>query len=335
MKMTKRKGVSYKSPFIYASRSAKTIYIALIVLLFPQIALLFIYHDLYAVLNVFSATTATLICQSIVYYKEKSTFKIPLEALLQGLCIGLFMPTNIGFLFVFICSFLGFSLSRVAFGKAARWVCSVVITLIIAYISHPELFSFTAYQPNLLQDSKGDLIPTFDKSITSFLNSYILNDLGITLPEGYISLFWNPPSNIPACRYNVITIISSIIFLSLRIYDFTISIVFIFVYSFLVYCFSKTATASFFSGDILSSIMGGALFFTLFFILGEPHSFPKTKLLKVLSGVFIAVLSFILSGSVASFITLSFGAVLLNVMSPYIEKKERDVRLKVLRSKAS
>ena len=171
MKIIKQKGVSYKSPFIYTSRSVKTIYSTLITLLLPQIALLFVYHDLYAVLNVFSATTATLICQSIVYYKEKSTFKIPLEALLQGLCIGLFMPTNIGFLFVFICSFLGFSLSRIAFGKAARWVCSVVLTLIIAYICHPELFFFTSYIPNLLQESQSTPFPSFDKSITSFLNS--------------------------------------------------------------------------------------------------------------------------------------------------------------------
>lgn len=325
MKMRKQKGLSYVSPFIYTSRSAKTTYITLITLLLPQIALLFIYHDLYAVLNIFSATTATLICQSIVYYKEKSTFKIPLEALLQGLCIGLFMPTNIGFLFVLICSFLGFSLSRIAFGKAARWVCSIVLTLIIAYISHPELFLSTITIP--MQGMQDRSFPVFDKSITSFLNAYMLNDLGITLPEGYISLFWYPFSNIPACRYNIITILSSIIFLSLKIYDFTISIVFILVYSFLVYCFSKTETTPFFSGDILSSIMSGSLVFTLFFVLGEPHSFPKTKLFKVLSAVFLATVTFILSGRVALFIILSFATVLLNLMSPYIEEKEMDIRL--------
>ena len=108
--MIKRKEFSQDAPFIYTSRTTRTIYLSILILLLPQLLLLFLYHDLYAILNIFSATTATLICQSIVYYMEKSTFKIPLEALLQGLFIGFFMPTNIGFLFVFVCAFLGFSL---------------------------------------------------------------------------------------------------------------------------------------------------------------------------------------------------------------------------------
>ncbi len=317
--MIKRKEFSQDAPFIYTSRTTRTIYLSILILLLPQLLLLFLYHDLYAILNIFSATTATLICQSIVYYMEKSTFKIPLEALLQGLFIGFFMPTNIGFLFVFVCAFLGFSLTRVIFGKAGRWVHSTIFALLIAYISYPELFIFTQ---NILKSSGKSIF----SSITSFLNSYILNEMGVSLPENYISMFWNSSAPIPACRYNILTILSSIIFLSLKIYDYTISATFIFVYSTLVYCMSKTGVTPFFSGDILAALLNGALLFMLFFAYGEPQSFPKTFFFRIVSGIFLALFSFIVSGGEASFVTLSFATLLLNILSPSIEEIERAIR---------
>lgn len=333
MKLTKRKDFFRVPPFLHTSRSCKAINLSLLLLLLPQIAVLFLYHEIYAVLNIFSSTTATLICQSIVYYKEKTTFKIPLEALLQGLFIGFFMPINMGFGFVFICAFLGFSITRVIFGKSGRWVHSTTIILLIAYISYPDLFTFTQATKTLsaevtpLSNSPFPFI-SLDAYITSFLNSNILNNLGITLPQGYISLFWNTSSLIPACRYNLLTIIASIIFLSFKIYDYTISIVFIFVYSFFVYCFSNMSEVSFLSGDILSSIMGGGIMFMVFFLLGEPHSFPKTPLFKIIAGIIMAFVSFIISKEHVSFITLSFVSIIINIISPYIEEFEKAFKTK-------
>lgn len=230
------------------------------------------------------------------------------------------MPVNIGFLFVFICAFLGFSLTRVIFGKAGRWVHSTCLAILIAYISYPNLFIF---EKNILQNTAGSSVFS---SITSFLNSYILNEIGVSLPESYISMFWNSSALIPACRYNILTILSSIVFISLKIYDYTISIIFIFTYSALVYCLSKTGATPFFSGDILTALLNGALLFMLFFSYGEPQSFPKTCVFRLFSGLFLATLAFILSGGKASFITLSFATLILNILSPCIEEIEKNLK---------
>jgi len=367
MKKIKQQEFSYLSPFIHTSRSVKSIYFSFIFLLLPQIVLLFIQHDMYATLNIFSSTTATLICQGIVYYTEKSTFKIPFKALLQGLLIGFFMPTNIGFFFVFMLSFLGFFLTQVAFGKAGRWLHSLAIVLIIAYISYPELFSFPQQLAHPAQNGrqtesskpKESIIASDEKeeekatlstthapsstlqspqtshanargisSIASFLNAYILNNLGVHLPEGYLSLFWDSSHDIPALRYNLLTIIASIILLSLKVYDYTISLLFLLVYSLLVYCFGKVATAGLFEGDILYSLLSGGVLFITFFALAEPHSFPKTFRFKLLSAIFIGVVSFLLANEQASYITISFAILLLNVISPFVEEIEKKTRIK-------
>ncbi len=323
MKITKRKDFSKIAPFIHTSVSLRSIYLSYLLLLLPQIVLLFIYHDIYAGLNIFASIAATLTCQSIIYAIEKTTFKIPLEALLEGVLIGFFMPTNIGFIFVFILSFLGFALTKVIFGKSGAWMHSTMIILVIAYISASELFTFSQNinEMNISVDSAHSV----DASITSFLNSYILNDLGITLPLGYLSLFWMPSSLIPACRYNIITILSSIILLSLKVRDYTISILFIIFYEVLVYCFSSL---SLFQGDVLASLMMGGFLFVAFFVLPEPNSFPKTFLFKLFSSLFLAIVSFLLSGGRASFITVAFASLLLNIVTPYIEEIEKALHKK-------
>ena len=318
MKIARHKDFSKIAPFIYTSVSLKSIYLTYLLLVLPQVLLLFIYHDIYAGLNIFASMAATLTCQSIVYAIEKTTFKIPLEALLEGVLIGFFMPSNLGFVFVFVLSFLGFALTKVIFGKSGAWMHSMMIILAIAYISAPDFFTFSSS----INEVEKKLIPSlsFDSSLTSFLNSYILNNIGITLPEGYISLFWMPSSLIPACRYNIITILSSIVLISLKIRDYTISILFIIFYEILVYCFSSL---SFFQGDVLASLMSGGFLFSVFFILSEPASLPKTFLFKFISSLFLAIVSFLLSAGRATFITIAFASLLLNIISPYIEEIEK------------
>ena len=330
MKITKHKDFSKIAPFIYTSVSLRSIYLSYLLLLLPQIILLFIYHDIYAGLNIFVSVAATLTCQSIVYAIEKTTFKIPLEALLQGILVGFFMPTNIGFLFVFVLSFLGFALTKVIFGKSGTWMHSVMIVLVIAYISAPELFIFSE-NINALEKNLATSL-SFDASITSFLNSYILNDLGITLPSGYISLFWDSSSLIPACRYNLITILSSIILLSLKVRDYTIAVLFVIIYEAFVYCFSDFAL---FQGDVLVSLMKGGFLFMVFFVLPEPNSFPKTCFFKLFSGLFLAIVSFLLSGGKATFITIAFASLLLSIINPYIEEIEKMLHSKKSTKKVS
>ena len=329
MKITKHKDFSKLAPFVYTSVSVRSINLTYLLLASLQVLPLLLYHDIYACINIFASTTATLTCQSIIYAIEKTTFKLPIEAFLQGLLIGLFMPTNIGFIFVFFLSFLGFALTKVIFGKSGSWMHPIMVVLIIAYISAPELFVFRSSTEEIATK----VFPTqsFDTSITSLLNSYILNDLGITLPEGYLSLFWNSSSLIPACRYNLLTVFSSIILLSLKVKDYTIPILFVLFYEALVYCFSEP----FFQGDVLVSLMTGGFLFMIFFALPEPNAFPKTLLFKILSSIFLAIVSFLLSKGGATFITIAFASLLFNILTPYIEELEKKAHIKKCMKRAN
>lgn len=76
------------------------------------------------------------------------------------------------------------------------------------------------------------------------------------------------------------------------------------------------------------SLMSGGLLFTVFFLLPEPHSFPKTNMSKFFSGIFLAIISFSISSSKLSFIGLSFASLLLNILAPYIEEMEQKIKLK-------
>ena len=80
------------------------------------------------------------------------------------------------------------------------------------------------------------------------------------------------------------------------------------------------------------SLMSGGLLFSVFFLLPEPHSFPKTIISKVFVALFLAIISFVISANEASFISLSFASLLLNVISPYIEEIEQNMKLKKAKS---
>ena len=223
-------------------------------------------------------------------------------------------------------------------GTGRNWLNPVAFAVCAAYISRPEAFPPLISDFSLLRE-KGSIFALMeangllklktDFTVTSALNSLLLHGVGVTLPEGYISLFLNSTSSIPAFRYNIVTLMSSIILFSIRVADYILPAFFLTTYAILVWVFGMVPVSNiYFTGDILSAVLTGGVLFAAFFVMTEPASSPKTKYGKAMSGFFTGLFAFFICAHGASPAGIFFAIILSNVISPLIEKLEIKIQAK-------
>ena len=327
------------APFVYTRLPVLGMNIAVLSLLGIQILILAITADFYALLNITAAVMGVLFVENLLRYLASSKFGLSLEMVISGLLIGFFMPTGIGFVFVFILSAFSVFIVKTVFGGTGRnWLNPVAFAVCAAYISRPEAFPPLISDFSLLRE-KGSIFALMeangllklktDFAVTSALNSLLLHGVGVTLPEGYISLFLNSTSSIPAFRYNIITLMSSIILFSIRVADYILPAFFLTTYAILVWTFGMVPVSNiYFTGDILSAVLTGGVLFVAFFVMTEPASSPKTKYGKAMSGFFTGLFAFFICAHGASPAGIFFAIILSNVISPLIEKLEVKIQAK-------
>ena len=327
------------APFVYTRLPVLGMNIAVLSLLGIQILILAITADFYALLNITAAVMGVLFVENLLRYLASSKFGLSLEMVISGLLIGFFMPTGIGFVFVFILSAFSVFIVKTVFGGTGRnWLNPVAFAVCAAYISRPEAFPQLISNFSLLRE-KGSIFALMeangllklktDFTITSALNSLLLHGVGVTLPEGYISLFLNSTSSIPAFRYNIVTLMSSIILFSIRAVDYILPAFFLATYAVLVWIFGMVPVSNiYFTGDILSAVLTGGVLFAAFFVMTEPASSPKTKYGKAMSGFFTGVFAFFICAHGASPAGIFFAVILGNIISPLIERLEIKIQAK-------
>ena len=327
------------APFVYTRLPVLGMNIAVLSLLGIQILILAITADFYALLNITAAVMSVLCVENLLRYLASSKLSLSLEMVISGLLIGFFMPTGIGFVFVFILSAFSVFIVKTVFGGTGRnWLNPVAFAVCAAYISRPEAFPPLISDFSLLRE-KGSIFALMeangllklktDFTVTSALNSLLLHGVGVTLPEGYISLFLNSTSSIPAFRYNIVTLMSSIILFSIRVADYILPAFFLTTYAILVWVFGMVPVSNiYFTGDILSAVLTGGVLFAAFFVMTEPASSPKTKYGKAMSGFFTGLFAFFICAHGASPAGIFFAIILSNVISPLIEKLEVKIQAK-------
>ncbi len=323
-------------PFVYTRPTVFTLHLFIIVLLSVQVLVLLLLGDIYAVLNILSSIIACFAVDLLVQKSFSYKFKFNIDVLTTAMLIGFFMPSQIGFLFVFFLSAFSFFLTKIVFGgTGSNWINPVAVALCMAYISRPEVFSNVIY----LEDIKnaGGIFPLLknagllklksDFSITSALNALFLHSVGVTLPEGYISLFLNYGSPIPAFRYNLITLLSSIVLFSFKAVDYLIPTVFLVCYGLLIWIFGGLAiSGTFFTGDILFALLTSGVLFAAIFVMTESSSTAKTKVGKMICGFLNALFAFFICRQGASPAGIAFVIILTNSFTPLIEKVEVEIQ---------
>lgn len=338
MKSTVGQG-KIQSPFVYTGyTSLKTNTIIIIMLCF-QFLVLFLLKDFTAVIHIICSILGTVFCDCVISYIEVSKPKISLETIIYGLLIGFCMPVEISSVYIFFVSgFSVFITQKVFGGKGTNCINPVAASVCMAFVSRPDNFPkmlnrletvkqsgsfFSILENSYIAKLQGD------SSITSILNSVFLHKAGVTLPENYVSLFFNSGASIPAFRYNIITLLLSVILFALFVTDYVLPFTFLFVYGVLVWVFALVpVTGVYFSGDILSALLTSGALFAAFFIMTESSSMPKTKYGKIIAGILCGTFAFFICGLGASSAGIFFSILLTNIMSPVIERIEIFIQLK-------
>lgn len=331
----------YAGPFTYSQLSVNKKNIIMLIALFLQITILFFSKDFSAILNIAVCIVAVVLTNFLAncLNKKRSFFSLSLisEAILIGMCV----PNNYSASLLFLLVVLSQFIVKVLFsGYGGNIFSSIAFTILVLYTSFPFYFPENLNSVSLLK-THGNMLSilqmkgliTNDSNMTSLLN-YFFSNIGVIIPEGYVSLLSNNTSTIPAFRYNLVTVFSSAFLIAFDISDKLISYIFIFTYGLLVWIFGMyKVDGTLFSGDILSAFCTTGLFFYAFFVLTESSTLANSKIGKIVFAVLLGLLTFLICGAGANPVGIAFSILLCNIFVPLIlviEEKFLNLRLRKL-----
>ena len=321
-----------RNPFCSSNPSVNNIVKITLAVLVPHIAMLFItrsYHSLILIVCSIAAAQSAQIGSAFIK-KTKDFFSW--AVLLQALLIGMFVPAQYPAAVVFFTVLCILFLQKMIFGTFAQfWANTIIVAASVLYLLNPALFPafllpheyFNYANVGSRLFSEGILQTVrFDAALTDFFND-VFHSWGISLPEGYISLLWDSGSPVPAFRFNVLTLVSSLVLVAYKGADAIVSYVFLFVYGMAVRLFSLYPYGGVLGGgDVLLAFCTGGTLFTAFFILGWFGTTPLTAAGKCVYGATGGLLMFFICGGGTSSSGVLFTVIILNILSPamqYIE----------------
>ena len=321
-------------PFVYSTPSVRTSSICICVSLLPQIIMLCMTKTYNALAVIFAAVLACLAAEGI-YNFFKRTFSFSwLVALMQGVMIGLLLPAvypPVGVFLIVLCSMM---LTKYAFGGfSSSWVNPVAITVALCYVLNMAIFpafqitgaDLQARNASFALIQRGAFpLHQNDESVTNFLNDVVFKFFDMRIPEGYVSLFWDSGSIIPAFRFNVLTIITSLVLFAFEMIDILIPAVFLFTYALLVrFLPASLLFSAKLNGDILLAVLTSGTLFGTLFILQWYGTSPKTLWGKLLYAFFGGIAAFFIVGYGMSPIGYIFTVLVMNLVSPVLQVFEQ------------
>lgn len=330
------------APFCFSNPSINDMIKTMLLVMIPQIIMLVVTESIYSLVLLAITVLAAIIAEWTYNIMHKKGLKLSWSSLLQGVIIGMLLPSGYPMLVAFTIPFLILFFQKMIFSDFAQsWINPVVFAIIIMYFISPRFFPDFLLLPEYVQYpnvgtrlfSDGIIhVTSFDETMTDIFNSDLFYTLGISIPEGYFTLFWDTQSLIPAFRFNLLTIFASLILISYKAVDFIIPLVFLIVYAVLVRMFSLYPYGNTIgSGDILLALLTSGTLFSAFFLLGWFGTIPVTIIGKILYATCAGILSFLICGAGTSSVGTVFTVLMLNVLSPFIQYIEDLFQISKLR----
>lgn len=320
-------------PFTYLNDSVGTDSVKMAFLLGIQIVMLFLTKSYASLSVILSAALASVAANLAVFYlfdnfKISDSFQF-LTSAVQGVITGMLIPENFPPLAVFFVTFFVMLISRHIFGGFARaWINSSALTVAVLWIVASRLFPSFLVTAELLQGRNPSQtmienglfqIYRYDSSVTEALNSTLLSLFKVSVPEGYISLFWDTKSAIPAFRFNLITLLSSVVLFSDDLVKGISSFSYLAVYLVLVRFLSPVLFGAFgIKGDVLLALLTGGTLFCAVFVLGWYGTVPSSIAGKIIYGSAAGISSFFISGAGTSPCGMVFTVLVVNIISVII-----------------
>ncbi len=332
------------APFCYSVPSVGQSSKAVIILFIPQLVLLFFTHSIASLILIAIAIGASILADITDSFVRNRTYTLTSSVVLQGMLIGMFIPSTYPQFKAFVIIYMTLLLSKYAFGGFAQaWANPAAVSVIVLYLFGYKEFPKFLVDSTILQapDAFTKLINqgkftlcSFDADITAFLNTKVFHFAGIVLPDGYVSLFWDTGNVIPALRFNLLTLIATLYLISFNLSDWLIPFVYLFTYSIAVRIFGLVPSAGlWFQGDILLALCTSGTFVAAFFILPWGGTTPLTIVGKCIYSAFAGIFAFFLNGCGTGNIGTMFVILIMNIISPVIQFIEDKVYLFVLDKK--
>ena len=327
------------SPFVFSTPSVSAVSIRMLCLLFIQILMLLITKSYSSFFIVISTLLGSLASASLTYLISKEQPYNILSIAIQGILIGLFLPSGFPPVSAFFITFATLFIARtLIFKNINSWINMISLTLIIFwFVGRPYFPDFSVTKEILslknasyyLFQSSTFRVYSFDNSITSFINTKILSYLKVTIPEGYISLLWDSSSPIPAFRFNLITILSSVILFSDGAFSVLIPSVFLGTYAVLVRLFTPLLFGGMFNqGDVILALCTSGILFSSVFVLQWFGTVPQTVAGKIILGLFEGIVAFFIIGAGSSSIGMAYTIFFGNVFEMLLRLLEEKLRIK-------
>lgn len=331
--MKKNGWIVSPSPFILTRPSVRKMTLVIACTLIPQLCLLAYASDYGALLTVAATVVGAAIAELAYSIPTEKRVSFDHDALLAGLLAGLLLPSTLNPLIATVVSFVGVLVARKLFGGTGSfWMNPVALTVAIAYVGNAALFPAQSVTPEGIRtvgDAFGAMkLENFaqiasDQSLTGTANSGLLRLFGIKLPEGYVTLFWDAPSAIPAFRYNAITLAASIVLIAMNVIDWIVPLAYLATYGLSVYFLSLAPIiGSARSGDALFAFLTGGTLFVAFYLLPEYSTNPRTRVGKAILGTIAGLVAFLVAGPGGSPVGGAFTVIVANATSPVIEYLE-------------
>jgi len=320
-------------PFIYKKPSVTSTNIRVFFLLLLQIIFLAVYKR-YNALSVIGACTLSSLA---VYFhrfalKRDHIYDI-FGALVQGIFTGMLLPENYPPLVAAAVTLIVFwGIKTMAPNPANVWVNPIAFSVVLAWFIGKEFFPdflitsemMELKNPSLTLIQNGTFpVMGFDSAITGFLNNTVFKLLKVSVPDGYISFLWDSHSVIPAFRFNLLTVFSSIILFADDSIDFLIPSIFLLVYGALVRLLAPMFFGGTFnSGDIILALFTSGTLFISLFMLQWFNTTPSTTKGKVIYAILCGFIAFILVGAGTSPVGMIYTILIGNILSVFIKTAE-------------
>ena len=336
-------------PFVYNIPSVSAVSIRFLILLSVQILMLAFTKSFSAIIVISASVLGALAATGLSQIVDREPLYNITNMIIPGIFIGMLLPESYPPFIAFIITALTIFISRsIVFKGINCWLNITPLAIVIAWSIGKEFFPdfllnsgmISLRNPSVyLIESGAFPIYSFDAPITSYLNKNIFNLFNVTIPEGFVSLFWDTHSTIPAFRFNLITLISAIILFSDNAFSMIIPSVFLFVYSLMVRILGTYLFGGYLNqGDIILALLTSGIFFCSTFLIQWYGTIPVTVPGKIILGLIAGLAAFTIIGAGTSPVGMCFTVLFSNICCMIIrifEEKNNEISIGAIIAKLS
>ena len=325
------------NPFVYVRPSISAVTVRILVLLLIQVVMLLLTKSYDAAILIGTTALGGIAAASVnflIYHEKPFQF---LNIIVQGIFIGFLLPQEFPVVVAFFITFFTLIISRCIFFKSVNcWINICCVAVMIAwfigrqyfpqFIITKDLISLKNSSVYLLQNGSFPIY-SLDSTITSFLNEKVFSIFKVTIPEGFVSLLWDTNSSIPAFRFNLLTIISSVIIFADNAFSFIIPTLMLCVYAVLIRLFGPIFFGgSFNQGDIILAFLTSGTLFCSVFLIQWYGTVPIFLSGKIILGILAGIIAFLVTGAGTSPIGMVYTVLITNFVNIFIRTfQERNI----------